>query len=285
LYRQIERRYLASVDGFVCNSADTWREVARTLPQPLAGAGEGNRQSKPHVVAPPAGDRWQIALSEAQIEARAHAPGPLRVLFVGNLIPRKGLHTLLEALACAALPSGAVSLTVVGNPQVDPAYSATVHRQAEQYKARVAFRGSLADAEMENEFASHQVLAVPSSYEGFGIVYLEGMGFGLPAIAGAAGGAGEIVRDGENGFLLGDEFIAGGDAADSPPARLAACLARLSADRDLLARMSLAALDTYLAHPTWEDTGSVIHGFLSDLTKGVLPARHAGSLRPGSVLS
>lgn len=275
LYHQIERRYLASVDAFVCNSAATYREVARALAQPRAGAGKGKRQSKPHVVAPPAGDRWQISLSKAQIEARAHAPGPLRVLFVGNLIPRKGLHILLEALACAALPTGAVSLTVVGNPQVDPTYSAAVRRQAEQlhlggdeYKVRVAFRGSLSDAELGNEFASHQVLAVPSSYEGFGIVYLEGMGFGLPAIAGAAGGAGEIIRDGENGFLLGDAYIAGGDDTASPPDRLAAYLARLSADRDLLARMSLAARRRFEAWPTWEETAAVTRRFLLSLQAG-----------------
>ena len=54
----------------------------------------------------------------------------------------------------------------------------------------------------------HQVLAVPSLYEAFGIAYLEAMGFGLPVIASSAGGAHELITQGEHGFL-----VAPGDAA------------------------------------------------------------------------
>ena len=43
---------------------------------------------------------------------------------------------------------------------------------------------------------------MPSSYEGFGIVYLEGMAFGLPALATTAGGAAEIITSGQDGFLV-----------------------------------------------------------------------------------
>lgn len=244
LYALAERSYLASVDGFVCNSAATLRDVA--------GLAES---SPPAVVAPPAGDRWPVSLAEAQIEARASAPGPLRIIFVGNLTPRKGLHTLLSALA--HLPAGAATLTVVGSPGVDPAYAAACRRQAGQAKLgdSVTFCGSLTDAELAAELSNHQVLAAPSSYEGFGIVYLEGMGFGLPAIATTAGGASEIVSDGENGFLLKP-----GDAG-----ALAATLRRLSADRALLARLSLAARRRFEAHPTWDETTAAIHRFLNGL--------------------
>lgn len=244
LYGLIERRYLTSLDGLVCNSAATLREVAQ-----VAGA------SLPAVVATPAGNRWRVSLSETQIETRAHQPSPLRVIFVGNLIPRKGLYTLL--LAFSRLPAGAATLTVVGNETVDPAYAAACRRQVEQANlgGRVTFRGSLSDDDLAETLCSHQVMSVPSSYEGFGIVYLEGMGFGLPAIAGSAGGAGEIVRAGENGFLLSS-----GDAD-----ALAACLHRLNADRDLLAAMGLAARRSFEAHPTWEETTANIRRFLQQL--------------------
>lgn len=253
LYRLIERRYLVSVDGFVCNSAATLDQVTRLV-----------RNGKPSLIARPAGDRWRGAgnsgrrakpLSEAQIEARAYMPGPLRVLFVGNLIPRKGLHTLLTAFSL--LPPETATLTVVGDAGVDPAYAAACRNQANQLNIahRVAFRGRLADAELEHELRSHHVLATPSSYEGFGIVYLEGMGFGLPAIATSAGGAGDIVSDGENGFLL-----APGDAD-----ALAKCLNRLSDERALLARMGLAAWRRFEAHPTWDHTTAAIRQFLLDM--------------------
>jgi glycosyltransferase involved in cell wall biosynthesis len=98
-------------------------------------------------------------------------------------------------------------------------------------------------------------LVVPSSYEGFGIVYLEGMGFGLPAIATTAGAAGEIVSDGIDGFL-----IEPGNAG-----RLADRLKVLNEDRDVLIRMSLAARARYLRQPKWSETAGRIREFLQSL--------------------
>ena len=56
---------------------------------------------------------------------------------------------------------------------------------------RVSLLGALPARELAARCAASHLLAVPSSYEGFGIVYLEGMQFGLPAIAGTAGAAKE----------------------------------------------------------------------------------------------
>ena len=72
---------------------------------------------------------------------------------------------------------------------------------------------------------------MPSSYEGFGIVYLEGMQFGLPAIAGTAGAAKEIITHGHNGFLV----------PPGNPEALAHHIELLIRDRELLLKMSLAA--------------------------------------------
>ena len=66
----------------------------------------------------------------------------------------------------------------------------------------VHFHGSLDNAPLIELLKQSHVLVVPSSYEGFGIVYLEGMGFGLPAIGTTAGAAGEIITHGENGYLI-----------------------------------------------------------------------------------
>ncbi|MCB8919007.1 MAG: glycosyltransferase family 4 protein [Ardenticatenaceae bacterium] len=240
-YRQVERRYLASVDGFVYNS-----QATRAAVTGLVGG------SRPGVVAYPAGNRFTHLPTPDEILARATRPGPLRLLFVGNLIPRKGLHQLLAALA--RLPRPTWQLTVVGRPDVDPAYARAVRQQMLRagLDNQVFFTGPLPDPALAAQFGRAQLLVMPSSYEGFGIVYLEGMAFGLPALATPAGGARELVTAGENGYLV--------DPDD--PAGLAAHLLHLHTHRHELARLSLAAQQRYLAHPTWDESMSRIRNFV-----------------------
>lgn len=245
LYRWVEARYLRSVDAFIFNSQTTRRTVER-----LSG------QQAPFVVAYPAGDQFHPPVETQRIDERARQPGPLRILFVGNLIPRKGLHILLQSLA--DLPANSWRLEVVGRKDADPAYAARLRRQVHLsgLQNRVIFLGSLGQAELQQVFERSQVLVVPSSYEGFGIVYLEAMCFGLPAIATTGGAAGEVIADGEDGYLV----------APNQPAALAQRLEALFLDRQLLARLGIAARRRYLAHPTWEQTARRIHQFLRDLT-------------------
>ena len=243
-YRWVERRYLRSVDAFVYNSQTTRRAVEAQIGAP-----------RPAVVAYPGGDRLRPDVSAAELARRA-AEGPLRLLFVGNVIPRKGLHVLL-----AALPRlrGVWRLSVVGRLNVDQSYAANMRLLAETagLSERIGWRGDLSDAELAAEMAAAHVLVVPSSYEGFGIVYLEGMGFGLPAVGTTAGAAAEIIRDGENGYLITPD-----DAIN-----LAQRLEELAADRALLTRLGVAALETYRHAPTWAETTATIRAFLLDVAK------------------
>ncbi len=240
-YRLVEQRYLASVDGFVFNSQTT-----RQVVQGLVG------NSQPHVVAYPAGNRLQATIQPQQIEARAHQPGPLRLLFVGNLIERKGLHILLEA--AAQLPKMEWRLDVVGDTAVSPRYTRRIQQLiSQQHLAEnVALHGPLSDAELGAKLAQSHLLVVPSSYEGFGIVYLEGMSFGLPAIAGRGGAAHEIVTEGVDGFLAGDV------------AALRHHLRTLHHNRALLTQMSHAAQTRFATHPTWSESMSAVRRFLRE---------------------
>ncbi len=245
LYRWVERRYLRGVDGFIFNSRTTQGVVTG-----LVGAGRAS------VVAHPGRDHRPVTVTAAQIAARAAEPGPLRVLFIGNLIPRKGLHTVVDALAQA--PSGA-RLTVVGDADVDPAYAVAIRAQIARLglAGRVELLGAASDEALARLLVESQVLAVPSSYEGYGIVYAEALGHGLPVIASIAGAAHEIVADGQEGFL-----VAPGDAA-----AIAAILGRLSGDRAALARMSQAALARYATLPTWAESAAQARGFLSSIIR------------------
>lgn len=242
-YRLVEQRYLASVDGFIFNSQTT-RQVVQTL------VGE----AQPHLVAFPAGDRFQSTITPQQIKARAQQPGPLRLLFVGNLIERKRLHFLLDAVT--QLPQLDWQLDVVGDTAVSPHYTRRIQQLITQHglDSNVTLHGPLRDDALSQKMAQSHLLVVPSSYEGFGIVYLEGMCFGLPAIAGHGGAAHEIITEGIDGFLVE------GDGAGT--AVLRQHLHTLQHNRPLLTQMSHAAYQHFQAHATWQQSMSQIRNFL-----------------------
>jgi glycosyltransferase involved in cell wall biosynthesis len=247
LYRALERRYLDTVDGVVTNSSVT-RDAVDDL-------GVDPAQT---VVAPPAGDRFAPEIDGETIASRAREQ-PLRVVFVGNIIPRKGLQTLVSGLAAADTDA---ELTVVGRP-VDADYAATVRRSVRRkgLSDRVRLAGELSDEDLAATLRSSHVLAVPSRYEGFGIVYLEGMSFGLPAIASRAGGATDVVTDGETGFLV--------DPGD--PAAIARALTQLADDTDRLISMGQAARRRYERHPDWRETTARVRRLLETVTDEVAP--------------
>ncbi len=238
LYRAVERRYLESVDGVVCNSGVT-RDVVTGL-----GVDRGAT-----VVAPPAGDRFDPDIDNETIDRRAQER-PLNVVFVGNITPRKGLETLVEGLARSDTDA---ELTVVGRP-VDEGYVADVWRRIRRtgLEERVRLAGECSDEELAAALRASHILAVPSQYEGFGIVYLEGMSFGLPAIASRAGGASETVVDGENGVLVEPD----------DPAAVARAIERFDSDRDRLAAMGRAARRRYERHPEWSETAARVRRLL-----------------------
>jgi len=241
LYGWIERLYLVSVDGFVFNSRTTASVVEGMV-----------RSKRPAVVAHPGGDRLHPKVEPAQILERAHQSTPLRIIFVGNVIPRKGLDVLISGLA--HLHRHAWHLEVVGSLTADPAYADSIRRLIARSGVtdRVSLAGPLPDEGLASRLAQSHLLAVPSSYEGYGIVYIEAMGFGVPAIASNVGAAPELITPGRNGFL-----IRSGDAIG-----LAQWVESLHRDRKYLARLSLAALDRYREHPTWTESCERIREFL-----------------------
>jgi len=235
----IEKKYLNSVDGFIFNSKTTQNVVHGLL-----------ENRKPGFIGYPPTDRFGNPISENEIIERAkHAE--FRFLFLGNVMYRKGLHTLLEAVRCL---QGKIRVDVVGSLHTDPSYTKLIHEiiTRNDLSSSVFLHGSLDKQPLVEQFKNAHVLVVPSSYEGFGIVYLEGMGFGLPAIGTTAGAAGEIIEHGKTGYLI---------APDDSNA-LAGHLKLLMEERDLLTRLSLNARARYLRQPSWMETAQKIREFL-----------------------
>lgn len=141
--------------------------------------------------------------SEARAQLGLPAEGTC-LLFVGNDYRKKGLGTLLQALA--QLP-GDVSLAVVGNA----AHIAEFRAMAEALKlgARVFFLGALKDVAPAYEAAD--VLVHPTFEDTFAMVVLEAMAHGLPVVVSGPKycGISGLLRQGVNALLLDDPRDAG----------------------------------------------------------------------------
>ncbi|MFN8410949.1 MAG: glycosyltransferase family 4 protein [Anaerolineales bacterium] len=248
LYRVVEKKYLKSVDGFIFNSQTTQGVVHGLIGDQL-----------PNIIAYPPTDRFGDAISEVEIEERSKKKN-LHILFLGNVMGRKGLHTLLEAIR---LQPSNLQLDVIGSLSVEPEYA----KQMQEFVATnglssmVNFHGALNNEPLIQKLRQAHVLVVPSSYEGFGIVYLEGMGFGLPAIGTSAGAASEVIRNDIDGFLI--------QPGDSPS--LASKLQLMNEKREVLLQMSLAARNRYITQPKWQQTANRVREFLLSFIEKNLP--------------
>ncbi len=245
-YRKIERRYLRSVDGFIFNSRTTRSSVTQ-----LAS------RWNDCVVAYPGRDHIHPNVSAAEITRRAVSSSPLRILFLGNLTRRKGLHVLIRSLE--ELNEKAWRLDVVGDTTLDRNYTNAI-RSTIARSGRgewIHLHGAQPRDDLDALLRECHIMAMPSFYEGFGIAYLEAMGFGLPVIATTAGGQRELIHHGETGFLIppGDHVA------------LTGYLDLLASDRGRLSEMGQAAQARYRAHPTWAEGASRVAGFLRNMIR------------------
>ncbi len=114
----------------------------------------------------------------------------------------KHLDKVLQALAL--LPGE--RLTIVGDGPLRPELEALARELG--LDGRVRFAGRVSDAELRRLYLGARVFVLPSSKEGFGIVYLEAWAHGLPVICSTEGAAPEVVRDGVEGFSVAPDDVA-----------------------------------------------------------------------------
>jgi UDP-glucose:(heptosyl)LPS alpha-1,3-glucosyltransferase len=119
------------------------------------------------------------------------------VLMVANEWHRKGLGTLLEAMAAVGNPR--LRLDLVGLRAPDD-YRPLAQRLG--LADRMHWHGPSADVGQFH--AAADVFALPTTYEPFGLVIIESMASGLPVITSRLAGASSAITDGANGLLLDD---------------------------------------------------------------------------------
>jgi glycosyltransferase involved in cell wall biosynthesis len=119
--------------------------------------------------------------------------GPFRVVFVGQMVQRKGLEYLLKAWKRLRLPNA--ELVLAGRGRVD-------RRLLAEFASEFKYVGELSNAELRELYITSDLFCMPSLVEGYGLVYLEALACGLPVIATRNTGAADMVQDGREGFIV-----------------------------------------------------------------------------------
>lgn len=124
---------------------------------------------------------------------------PGRLLYVGSMIPRKGLDLLVDALPYV---KEAVELRIVGNGTEDQIQELKQTAAEKGVADKLTFCGFLQGEALLEEYRKAQVFVLPTREDCFGLVLLEAMCAGVPIVASKyADGAYDTVIEGENGYI------------------------------------------------------------------------------------
>ena len=161
------------------------------------------------------------ARSELQIEEQEKV-----ILFVGKLLPVKGVQYLIQAMDIIRRREADARLLLVGDGDQRDCLRSLV-KQLNLGK-HVTFVGWVSNEKVPKYMAASDVFVLPSLSEGFALVILEAMASGLPIVATRVGGLPDIVKERRNGFLV----------EPRSPMEIAEKILLLSADGELRRRFS-----------------------------------------------
>jgi glycosyltransferase involved in cell wall biosynthesis len=134
---------------------------------------------------------------------RIDGSSPLRIVYVGRLVEQQkrvfDLPRIMEVLEKRGVPA---TLTVVGGGKDRRALESLASPCVE--RGAIRFAGVLSNSKIARELRNHDALILTSEYEGFPLVVLEAMAWGcIPVVTAIRSGIPELVRDGENGYVVG----------------------------------------------------------------------------------
>jgi glycosyltransferase involved in cell wall biosynthesis len=161
----------------------------------------------------------------------------LRIAYAGLLMPYKGAHVLVTALAYLKRVGVDFECTLAGDT-TRPEYLESLRAIAKQYGFlnQLHFPGFMGKRELAGLFARSNVLVFPSVFEEpFGKTQIEAMAAGLLVVSSGSGGASEIIENGKTGLLF-----KGGDARDLAEKLLSAHRNQRAAEQIALAGQARA---------------------------------------------
>jgi glycosyltransferase involved in cell wall biosynthesis len=223
--------------------------ASEALREQLLAAGMASHRMS---VVPPGCDPGPAPSGQDRLELRQGRS--MALLCIGNWLPRKGIHDLLEAVAM--LPPDAATLHLVGDTRPGTRYSRRLQRRLTQadLRDRCCVHGQVPREEVARLYHSADVFVLPSVLEPYGTVYGEALAAGLPVIGWRAGNLPHLVTHDVEGLILpvGDRHA------------LAGALLELSRAPALRRRLAEAARLRGSQLPRWEDTAHLLFSGIRD---------------------
>ncbi len=197
-----KRGFLHSIQVFVAGRADNVIVPSEYLKSLVAGWGINPEKIK---VIYNGVDFKPADLSKEEARTKLGIHGNI-ILSVGRLVPWKGFRMLIKAMPKLIELNQFFRLVIVGDGPERKNLEAMAKNIGLDKKINIA--GKKSSQELALYMAAADVFILNSSYEGFSHQILEAMKAGVPVIVSAIRGNREIVRQGENGFLVkyNDEF-------------------------------------------------------------------------------
>ena len=162
------------------------------------------------------------------------------VLFVGRLIPRKGLNYLVEAAKNVVKENPKTAFVIVGNGPLRNQLGTTIEKL--NLSGNFRFLGDVDGKALPSLYNCADVFVLPSSQEGQGIALLEAQASGKPVVAFNVTGVAEAVADGKSGFLV--------ERGDSE--MLAKSIIDLLSDASLSGKMGAEGREFVMQNFTWD---------------------------------
>lgn len=188
----------------------------------------------------------KVTVAEPGTDPAQRATGtgaPLQILAVGAVLPRKGYHLLIEALA--PLKELDWRLTIAGALDRHAEAVTTVQDaiHANGLEDRITLAGKVVPATLDRYYESADLFVSASLFEGYGMVLAEAMARGLPMVIAAGGAAAETAGEAAALHVEAGNVLA-----------LTAALERALTDKKLRDRLADAAWEAGRTLPTWHET-------------------------------
>ena len=153
----------------------------------------------------------------------------VEVIFVGQIIHRKGIDLLIEAVNPLFDRYGGLALSIIGSGEMKPALVEQVDSLG--LSGRVSFEDAISPTQIPARVAAADLLVLPSRWDGWGVVVNEAFAVGVPVVASDRCGAADLIENGVNGYVFRSGHVA----------ELRACLENFMGRRTDWPRMKTSA--------------------------------------------